>query len=157
VYAAVSFTITTADDALGKKVEPYASRVSARFAAMETLAAHGIYTGITLMPVLPFIEDNEENITAIVERAHDCGASYIIASFGMTMRDRQREYFYARLDEHFPGLRERYERTYGEQYGCGVPEAGRLAEVFQDLCARHGIATRITPYAPQAAKQLTLW
>jgi DNA repair photolyase len=156
VYAAVSFTITTADDALGKKVEPYAPLVSARFAALSTLAAHGIYTGITLMPVLPFIEDTEENIAAIVERARACGASYIIPSFGMTMRDRQRAYFYARLDELFPGLRARYERTYGERYGCAVPEAGRLGKVFAELCARHGIATRITPYAPQAAKQLTL-
>ena len=156
VYAAVSFTITTADDELGKKVEPYAAPVSARFAAIEALAAHGIYTGITLMPVLPFIEDHSENITAIVERAHACGASYIIPSFGMTMRDRQREYFYARLDEHFPGLRQRYERAYGERYGCAVPAAGRLGQVFAELCDRHGIATHITPYTPQAAKQLAL-
>jgi len=156
VYAAVTFTITTADDALGNKVEPYAPPVSARFAALAALAAHGIYTGITLMPVLPFLEDSEENIAAIVERAHACGASYIIPSFGMTMRDRQRAYFYARLDELFPGLRARYERTYGERYGCAVPQAGRLGKLFAELCARRGLATRIIPYAPQAAKQLPL-
>jgi DNA repair photolyase len=149
VYAAVSFTITTADDELGKKVEPYAAPVSARFAAIQALAAHGIYTGITLMPVLPFIEDHSENIAAIVERAHACGASYIIPSFGMTMRDRQREYFYARLDEHFPGLRPRYERAYRERYGCTVPEAGRLGKLSAELCDRYGIARRIEPYPPQ--------
>ena len=65
-YAAVSFTITTADDELGKRVEPGASLVSDRLKAMRVLAEHGIYTGVTLMPVLPFIEDTEENIAAIV-------------------------------------------------------------------------------------------
>jgi DNA repair photolyase len=156
-YATVSFTITTADDELGKKLEPGASPVSDRFRAMRVLADRGILTGVSLMPVLPFIEDTEENIAAIVEMAHDHGASYIIPSFGMTMRDRQRVYYYARLDHLFPGLREKYERVYGDQYHCPVPNAGRLAKVFYELCDRYGIAPRIVPYKPQAAEQLSLF
>ena len=127
MYAAVSFTITTADDDLGKKLEPGAPLVSRRFAAMAQLAAAGIMTGVLLMPVLPFIEDNAENITAIVTRAHECGASYILASFGMTLRDRQRAYYYAQLDRLFPGLRQQYERQYRESLfsrGQRGPTAG---------------------------------
>jgi len=92
-YAAVSFTVTTAGDDLAKRLEPGAPLVSARFRAMQTLAEHGLHTGLTMMPVLPFIEDNEENIRQIVEQAHAHGAAYIVPSFGVTLRDRQRAYY----------------------------------------------------------------
>ena len=98
IYAAVSFTITTADDALARKLEPGAASPSARFRAMRTLADHGILSGVTMMPILPFIEDSEENIAEIVRQAHESGASYIIPAFGMTLRDRQRAYYYDKLD-----------------------------------------------------------
>lgn len=156
-YATVSFTITTADDELGKKLEPGASLVSDRFRAMRTLADTGIQTGVSLMPVLPFIEDNEENIAAIVRKTHEHGGSYVIPSFGMTMRDRQRAYYYARLDELFPGLRQEYERAFGDRYHCPANNADRLAEVFHGLCDRYGVSPRIVPYERQAVKQLTLF
>lgn len=147
IYAAVSFTITTADDELAAKLEPGAPSPFRRYQAIKTLSDQGIYTGITLMPVLPFIEDNEVNISAIVDRAREAGAKYIIASFGMTMRDRQRAYYYDHLDRLFPGLREKYEKRFGDQYSCGAPNAGKLEKIFQEACARYGIATRMTPYA----------
>ena len=157
IYAAVSFTITTADDELGKKVEPGAPLVSDRFTAMQTLAKHGIYTGLTMMPILPYIEDSEENIAAIVQQAHEHGASYIIPSFGMTLRDRQRLYYYQQLDNLFPGLRRQYIGRYGHQYSCVPGNVERLAKVFYECCAKYGIATRITPYAPQVASQMQLF
>jgi len=157
VYAAVSFTVTAAGDDLAKKVEPGAPLVSARLRAMRVLVEHGIHTGLTMMPVLPFIEDNEENIRQIVEQAHAHGAAYIMPSFGVTLRDRQRAYYYERLDEQFPGLRQKYERAYGDRYHCPVPDAERLTEVFDDLCRQHGIATRMRLYQPDAARQLSLF
>jgi DNA repair photolyase len=157
VYAAVSFTITTADDELVKKLEPGAPLVSDRLRAMRVLAENGIRTGVALMPILPFIEDTEENVTTIVEAAHEHGATYFIPWFGMSLRDRQRAYYYAQLDRLFPGLRRRYEQTYGERYDCPVPNADRLAKLFYELCERHSIATRITPYEPKTATQLSLF
>jgi len=155
--AVVSFTITTADDDLAAKVEPYSPRPSARFDALRKLAEAGIETGVMLMPVLPFIEDTEENVTAIVERAVDSGARHIVASFGMTMRDRQRAYFYAQLDRHFPGLRRRYERAFGERYGCDSPNARRLYALFEKLKARHGFDDRVRPYQAVEATQPRLF
>ena len=157
VYAAVSFTITTAHDELGHKLEPGAPLVSDRFKAMRVLADHGILTGVTMMPILPFIEDDVENITAILEQAHEHGAAYFIPWFGMSLRDRQRVYYYRKLDALFPGLRQRYERTYGDSYHCAAPNADRLAEMFHELCSRYGIATHITPYEPETATQLSLF
>ncbi len=157
VYASISFTLTTTDDALAAKVEPHAPRPSARLAAMRILADHGIQTGVTLMPVLPFIEDNEENVTTIVEQAAAAGASYILPSMGMTMRDRQRDYYYVQLDRLFPGLRQRYERTYGERYSCVVPRAHRLYQLVEKLCQKHKIATRLPLYEGQKSRQLGLF
>jgi DNA repair photolyase len=157
VYATVSFTITTADDALAAQVEPRAPRPAARFAAMRALAEAGIQTGVTLMPVLPFIEDNEKNLTAIVEGAAASGATYILPWMGMSLRDRQRAYYYRQLDRRFPGLRARYERTYGDRYACDVPHAARLYRHLETLCERHEIALHLPPYAPQAARQLSLF
>jgi DNA repair photolyase len=155
-YAAVSFTITTADDALGKKLEPGASLVSERFRAMQVLALNGILTGVTLMPVLPFIEDDEDNIAQIVTRAHECGATYILASFGMTLRDRQRAYYYDKLDALFPGLKRKYIERFGDRYSCSAPNAARLDRLFRDLCDRYGIAARMPVYAPVTGTQMRL-
>ncbi|MBD3329146.1 radical SAM protein [Candidatus Dojkabacteria bacterium] len=147
-FAAISFTLTTADDTLAKIVEPKAALSSARFSAMKKLAKAGIYTGITMMPVLPFLEDNLNNISAIVESAAESGASYIIPAFGMTLRGRQREYYYQKLDESFPGMKMRYVKKFGNSYSCGVDNYRLLRDRFEELCHRYGIVTRIDIYEP---------
>jgi DNA repair photolyase len=153
----VSFTITTSDDELAGKLEPGAPRVSQRFQAMSVLAQHGVYTGVSMMPILPFIEDGEENIRSIVRTAHAHGAGYVIAAFGMTLRDRQRAHYYGRLDQLFPGLRRRYERAFGDQYHCAAPNARALERVFREECDRWGMATRMKQYEPDVATQLPLF
>jgi DNA repair photolyase len=157
VYAAVSFTITTSDDRLGKKLEPGASLVSERLRAMKAFAEEGIYTGAIMMPILPFLEDDEENITQIVKLAHEHGARYIIPAFGMTLRTGSRDYYYEKLDRLFPGVREKYERKFGLQYHCTANNADKLDRLFRNLCIEYGIATAITPFQPTPAKQLDLW
>ncbi|THB65999.1 MAG: radical SAM protein, partial [Spirochaetaceae bacterium] len=77
VYAAVSFTITTADDELSKKIEPGAPVSSRRFAAIKMLTESGITSGVTMMPILPYINDDEENIRRLINMAADVGAKYI--------------------------------------------------------------------------------
>ena len=143
--AAVSLTITTIDDGLSKKLEPGAPPSSARFRALKALCDAGIETRIALMPSLPFIEDTQENVTAIVAEARRCGVSAIVPWFGMSMRDRQRAYFYEKLDGLFPGLKNRYIETYGDAYNCPSPNADALYQRFHVLCAEYGIATSVKP------------
>jgi DNA repair photolyase len=158
VQAVVGFTITTADDGLARKLEPGASPPSRRFAAMRALATEGIPTGVAMMPILPFIEDNEENIRAIIAEAHANGASYITPWFGMSLRDRQRAYYYAQLDRLFPGLSSRYERAYGEHYEAATPNAARLYQLCNVLCQQYQLDTRTPAYTPlPETQQLTLF
>lgn len=134
-------TITTADDSLAAKVEPHAPSSSARFAALEELSTHGIFSGILLMPVLPFLEDSEDNVLAIVRHAHEVGAKFIYAAFGVTLRDNQREWYLNRLEELFPGegLSERYMKKYQNSYECRSPKASRLWGIFICECEKYGI------------------
>jgi DNA repair photolyase len=150
----VSFTITTPDDDLSAKVEPGAPPSSARLAALEALAAEGIWCGVTLMPVLPFVEDDEDSVRRLVTRAAECGAKYVISAWGMTLRNRQRTYYYEQLDRLFPGVREKYEREFGERYSAGSPNGGRLQRVFDELAARFGLERRVPAYLSD--QQLTL-
>jgi DNA repair photolyase len=156
VAATVSFTITTIDDELARKVEPLSPPSSARFRALRALAEEGIETRIALMPILPFLEDEWENISGIVERAGDCGVKAIVPWFGMSLRDRQRAYFYDRLDKLFPRLRVRYETTYGSDYMCPSPHAAELSERFEALCASRGLATSVKPHLAPIGEQLEL-
>ncbi len=155
--ALVSFTITTCDDGLGKKLEPGAALVSERLAAMQYLAERGIQVGVLLMPVLPFIEDNWENIRGIIELAHDHGAGYILAAFGMTQRKGSQEYYLQQLDRLFPGVKQKHLRAFGNRYECAANGAYQLNEKFRTLCAEKGIALKVPQYKqPEQIRQLSL-
>lgn len=132
-------TVTTADDKLCCIVEPNVSVSSERFQALAGMSDAGLKTGITLMPVLPFIEDTEENILKIVRTAHECGVMCIYPAFGMTLRQNQREHYYKKLDELFPGLSDKYRRYYGDRYKCISPDVKKLWSVFSSECDKFGI------------------
>jgi len=149
LYAAVSFTITTIDDLLASKIEPGAPAPSRRLAAMRTLSEKGILTGVTMMPILPFIEDSQENISRIVTLAHENGAKYILPWFGMSLRTGSREYYYDRLDELFPELRKRYVQRYGDRYICNAPDWRKLDEICREMCSRFGIAIQMPTFTPE--------
>jgi DNA repair photolyase len=149
VYAAVSFTITTADDDLSKKLEPGAPPSSSRFAAMRSLADAGILTGMTMMPILPFIEDTVENVTQLVKMARDAGAVYILPWFGMSLRSGSRDYYYEKLDQHFPGVKQKYIQQFGGRYECNSPHWRKLDDVFQKRVYKYGIATQMPTFTPE--------
>ena len=148
VYAAVSFTITTADDNLASKVEPGAPLPSARYRAMRELADAGILTGVTMMPILPFLEDDPENIRQIVRKAAENGATYIIPAFGMTLRPGSREYYYQQLDLLAPGVKEKYIESFGDNYQCNVPNWNQLNDIFQEEMDRAGLESVIPVFDP---------
>ena len=95
------------------------------------------------MPVLPWITDTEENILTLVRCAREAGVPFIYPAFGLTMRDRQRAYFYHQLDRAFPGLKEKYIARYGTRYRCASPRARQLWEAFTRACDAAGILYRM--------------
>ena len=96
----VKITVTTPQDELSRWIEPCAPSSSQRLEALHTLSKAGIFAGILLMPVLPFLEDREEDIKILVKLCAEKGAKFIYPYFGVTLRDRQREYFLAKVREY---------------------------------------------------------
>ena len=132
-------TVTTTDDALAEKIEPHAPPPSRRLQALEELAKAGIFSGVLLMPVLPYVEDSAENVLSVVDSAARAGARFVYAAFGVTMRDGQRDYFLGGLDRAFPGMGERYRKKYGSRYYCSSPKAKELWELFSARCRELGL------------------
>lgn len=156
-YAAVSFSLSTSDPEIARLVEPGASGPAERMAAMKVLAGNGIYTGIILVPVLPFITGTTGNIRDIVVKARDHGAGYVIAWMGMTQRPGQREHYYRKLDQYFPGVRNRYTAAYGNSYECMDPQAEKLYDVLRETAVAVGMPLKMQHYAPERPSQLQLF
>ena len=135
----IKLSITTVDDQLSKVIEPYAPVSSQRFQAIKQLSDAGVFTGILMHPVLPFITDNEENIKEMVRLAYQNGAKFIHTYFGVTLRDRQRDYYYQNLENDFPNLKDKYIKHYGQRYQCLSKNRKHLEYVFKKECQKYGI------------------
>jgi len=160
--AIVKITITTADDNLCKKLEPYVSVTSERFEAMRKLADGGIYCGVLMMPILPFINDTDENILTLLRMAKDNGARFVYPALGMTLRQGNREYYYEQLDKFFPQIKEKHIRRYGLRYVNPSPRSKKLWEIFTAECERLGLLYRMSAITNQykagySSQQLTLF
>lgn len=135
-------TITCADDALCRKVEPHVSVSSERFAAIRALADAGVYAGVWLNPLLPYINDTEENVRRIVDMTADAGGRFVQCFFGMTLRTGNREYYFYALERDFPGVREHYLKEYGNAYEIPAREPQRLHDTLVEACIRRGLHWR---------------
>ena len=135
----IKFTITTPNDELSKIIEPNVCVSSKRLQAIKILSDNGIFVGIMMNPILPFITDKEEDIRYLVKLAYENGAKFIHTYMGMTLRENQRDYYFDKLDQHFIGIKEKYIKYYGDKYNCIVPNYKRLYKVFTDECTKYGI------------------
>lgn len=135
----IKFTITTPHDTLSKIIEPNVCVSSKRFEAIKKLTENGIYTGIMMNPVLPFITDKEEDIKELVRLAHLSGAKFIHTYMGMTLRENQRDYYFEKLDQNFKGIKQKYIKYYGNSYECTTLNARRLYQVLKEECDKYGI------------------
>lgn len=138
--AVVQMTLTTMDEDLCRILEPNVSTTRQRIAALKAFQQARIPTVVWMCPILPFLNDTEENICGIVDACADTGVWGIVHfGMGLTLRDGNRAYFYEKLDRHFPGLKEQYIRTYGNAYEIPSPRADRLEQLFRECCDKYGI------------------
>lgn len=162
----VQMTLTTANEELCRKLEPNVSTTGERFAALKQMRDAGIPTVVWLSPILPYINDTEENITEILDMCIEAKVYGVICfGMGLTLREGNREYYYGQLDRLFPGLKEKYIRQYGNQYEVPSPHNSELMKLFHLKCGSNGIVHdngKIFEYLhtfedKQAGEQLSLW
>jgi len=136
----VQITLTTYDEDLCSILEPNVSTTAERFEVLEAMRDEGIPTTVWLDPILPFINDTEDNLRGILDYCIKAKVKGIVCfAMGTTMREGSREYFYSKLDEHFPWVKQQYIRTFGNAYECHSPDNHRLMEIFKDVCKKNKI------------------
>lgn len=138
--AVVQMTLTTYDDDLCRIVEPNVCSTKRRIEVLEEMQKRGIPTIVWLSPILPFINDTEENIRAIMEECVRVGVKGVICfGMGLTLREGDREYYYAALDKHFPGLKRKYIERYGNAYNIPSPNERQLYKIFHEICSANSM------------------
>lgn len=141
--ALVQMTLTTADEELCRIIEPNVSTTKERFEALMAFKEAGIPTVVWLSPILPFINDTEDNINGILDYCIEAGVKGILCfGMGVTLRDGDREYFYQALDRHFPGMKEIYIKNFGNAYNVPSLNERKLMQLFRQRCEEHRIMYR---------------
>lgn len=160
----VQLTLTTWDEALCGIVEPHVCNTQRRVEVLAEMQKRGIPTVVWLTPILPFLNDTEENLRTILDACVRVGVKGIVCfDMGLTLREGDREYYYAALDRHFPGLKRRYVETYGLSYELPSPRAPELMDLFRRTCAQNGILYRAEDCfaylreLPERGEQLSLF
>jgi DNA repair photolyase len=134
-------TLTTFDENLCRKLEPNVSTTLERFNVLKVMRDAGIPTVVWLSPVLPFINDTEENLRGILGYCVEAKVRGIVCfGFGVTMREGNREHFHGQLDRLFPGMKQKYIRQFGGAYVCDSPNSERLTAILKGECERHDIS-----------------
>lgn len=138
--AVVQMTLTTYDEELCKILEPNVSTTKERFETLKIIHDKGIPTIVWLTPILPFINDTEENLRGLLSYCKEAKVYGIIFfGFGLTLREGNREYFYQKLDEHFPGIKDKYIKCFGNSYEIESPNSNKLYKILQEECAKNNI------------------
>lgn len=136
----VQMTLTTYDENLCKIIEPAVCTTKERFEVLKIMRDNGIPTVVWLDPILPFINDTEENLKGILQYCIEAKVYGIICfGIGLTLRDGNREYFYKKLDEHFPGLKQKYQKKYGYSYEIRSDNSEKLMHILHSECKKNGI------------------
>ena len=136
----LQMTLTTYDDALCKIIEPGVCTSNRRFEVLCRFRDEGLPTVVWFSPILPFINDTLENVEGIMDFCVRAGVKAVICfGMGLTLREGNREYFYAALDKHFPGLKNRYIKSFGNQYECSSPDTNRLMLRLSEICKKNNI------------------
>lgn len=136
----VQMTLTTYDEELCKILEPKVCTTKRRFEVLKMMQENGIPTVVWFSPILPFINDTRENLEGILDYCIQAGVYGVICyDIGVTLREGDREYFYRKLDEHFPGMREKYHKKYGYAYEVVSDNSRELMKEFHEICGKNNI------------------
>lgn len=140
----VQMTLTTFDENLCSRIEPNVCTTKRRAEVLNILRDNGIPTIVWLSPILPFINDNKDNLDGILNYCIEAKVYGIICfGMGLTLRNGNREYFYSKIDKIFPNMSDKYKKIYGNSYVIGSPNNDKLMDYFYSVCNKNGIVCNI--------------
>jgi DNA repair photolyase len=147
VWCNVSFSFSTFDKKIALIFEPKASSPKKRLEAMKKISDAGILTGITYMPIIPYITDSKKQLEDTIKASKKHGAQYVLAA-SMTTRDLQSQRFYETIKKHYPDLERKYKLLYSKGYSPHGKYLKALYRNINSICKEYDIQQYIPRYIP---------
>jgi DNA repair photolyase len=150
-WVGVQFSMSHLDPALKHFFEPHSPGMRQRLRAMERVAGAGILVGTALMPVLPFVGDDEKHLDDAIRATKEHGGRFVVAG-GLTMDGTQAERTLAAARRFDPALEAQWRELYRwpvdgkPTYSPTRSYSARLGLTVRELCARHGLPDRMPRY-----------
>lgn len=114
-YVDVRVSASAMDESIREKIEPFAPPTIDRLNMVLELAKRNIYTGILMMPIIPHLTDNIENLDAIFKLAKSSGAKSIIPQI-LHLRGNTKKAFFEHTKDLFPELISKIKPLYYGSY-----------------------------------------
>lgn len=111
----VTVTLPTLDEDLRKLIEPNAPSIEKRLRLIRELHIAGITTGVTAIPLLPYISDHEKDVESLIKAVTEKGADYVVADV-LNFRGETRTRYMSFLQTYDPTLIPKYEELYSTNY-----------------------------------------
>ncbi len=111
-----------------------------RLQTAKKLSETGIKTGLAVIPILPFIV--EEELENIVKSASKHKAHYVLHKH-LELKGDQKNIFIRTLEEFYPYLVEKYEKLYGNSYKPNQIYISKINNTVKKYCTSYGIPSKV--------------
>lgn len=142
----ITFSFSTLDHSVAKIIEPGATSPSERLKTLEQTSSAGFHCGVSMMPLLPFISDTEEQMDTMLAAFKKAGSKYVFPAsltlFGNGPADSKTLMFRA-IEKHYPDLLGRYKNLFADDFRIATNYQRELFEKTNRLLKKHGIKNRI--------------
>jgi len=150
-WCTVGFSITTMNEELARFLEPHSSSPNERLEALKQIKqkAPNVQVGTYFMPIIPFLEDNDENLDAVIKKSKEVGADFVIFAPGLTLRDAQADFFFKKLQESkYNHVVKPLLNLYKGQMGPPKDYVNKMHQKLLTLCKKYDVAMREKRWIP---------
>lgn len=142
----ITFSFSTVDDAIGKIFEPGAPKPSLRIETLQKAVQLGFHTGISMMPLLPFITDTTAHLHKLFQTFKNCCAKYVMPAtltlFGEGKAD-SKTLLLNTIQKHYPELEARYLRYFSNSNEMPKFYRDAFYKKMKELAVKYDIKDRI--------------
>ncbi|MBU5298769.1 radical SAM protein [Clostridium sporogenes] len=141
-YVNIAETITTMDESVRRKIEPFGATSLERFEVLKEFGKTNASTGLHVMPIIPYITDSYENFHSMFKMASDCKVNYVLPGT-LYLRGDTREIFFNFIKEEYTHLYEKLQVLY-RKGGASKEYKEKLYLVVNELRDEYNLSSSYT-------------
>lgn len=142
----ITFSFSTINDEIANIFEPGATPPSVRLNTVSATLAAGFHSGISLMPLIPYITDTGEHLEEMFGTFAKMGVRYIfpatITLFGNDTAS-SKSLMLRAVAKHYPHLLEKYERFFAQSSEMPKYYQDAFHKKTRELSGKYGLKNRI--------------